>query len=86
MRDLKHFINLMVAIDFSEYSEGTLRYAAELAKLLGSRLTAVNVINQRDISAMRTVIQKDVDIQVREYIEKEDSIIYNFKYAAVAQW
>jgi len=68
---MKHISNIMVAIDFSEYSEDTLKYAAELATFLGSRLVAVNVVNQRDITALRTVIQKDVDIQVQEYIDRE---------------
>ena len=70
---MKRFSTIMVAIDFSEYSEDVLKCAAEMAALLGSRLVAVNVVNQRDITTMRAIIQKDVDIQVQEYIDREKS-------------
>lgn len=62
---------VMLAIDFSEYSEAMLEYAGNLVRSLGSELITVNVINQRDITALRTVIQKNVAIQVQDFIDLE---------------
>ena len=61
----------MLAIDFSEYSEVMLEYTASLVRSLGFELIAVNVINQRDITALRTIIQKNVAIQVQDFIDLE---------------
>ena len=61
----------MTTIDFSEYSEDMLKYAADLARSLGSELIVANVINHRDITALRTVIQKNVAIQVQDFIDLE---------------
>ncbi|SPD76031.1 Universal stress protein [uncultured Desulfobacterium sp.] len=63
--------NILAAIDFSEYSNEVMGYAVCLAESLKSRLIVVNVINQRDITAMRTIIQSRVDINVDEYVQKE---------------
>ena len=46
---------IMVAVDFSEYSEPTLRYAAYLSQAVKAALVVVNVINQRDVEAIRKV-------------------------------
>jgi len=62
---------IMAAIDFSEYSEETLKYAVILAKSLGADLILVNVLNQRDITAMRTVIQNRVDIDVDKFVLRD---------------
>ena len=44
---------IMVAYDFSEYSKEALKYAVELAEVLTSDLIVVNVIDQRDVDAIR---------------------------------
>ena len=62
---------IMVAIDFSEYSDDTLRYAASLADSLGAQLVVANVVNQRDITAMREFVQANSDINTEEYISRE---------------
>lgn len=62
---------LMVAIDFSKYSDDTLRYAASLANSLGAQLIVANVVNQRDIAAMREFVQANSDTNTEEYIAKE---------------
>ncbi|HUV79064.1 MAG TPA: universal stress protein [Desulfobacterales bacterium] len=46
---------IMVACDFSEYSEEALRYAIEVAADLKSDLIVVNVINQKDVDVIRMV-------------------------------
>ena len=68
---MKKKSKVMLAIDFSEYSEAMLEYAGNLVRSLGSELITVNVINQRDITALRTVIQKNVAIQVQDFIDLE---------------
>jgi nucleotide-binding universal stress UspA family protein len=68
---MKQIQKIKTAIDFSEYSEDMLKYAADLARSLGSELIVANVINHRDISALRTVIQKNVAIQVQDFIDLE---------------
>ena len=62
---------LMVAIDFSKYSDDTLRYAASLANSLGAQLIVANVVNQRDIAAMREFVQANSETNTEEYIAKE---------------
>lgn len=68
---MKKNSKVMLAIDFSEYTEDMQEYAASLVRSLGSELVVVNVINQRDISALRTVIQKNVELQVQDFIYLE---------------
>ena len=68
---MKKNSKVMLAIDFSEYSEAMLEYAGNLVRSLGSELITVNVINQRDITALRTIIQKNVAIQVQDFIDLE---------------
>jgi nucleotide-binding universal stress UspA family protein len=62
---------IMLAIDFSEYSEDMQKYTANLVRTLGSELVVVNVINQRDITALRSIIQHNVDVQVQDFINLE---------------
>jgi nucleotide-binding universal stress UspA family protein len=62
---------IMVAIDFSVYSDQTLKYAASLAASLGAKLVAVNVINQRDIAVVEKVAAVTGAIDVKDYIVKQ---------------
>ena len=62
---------IIAAIDFSDYSDDTLKYAASLANSLGAQLTVAHVVNQRDITAMRTVVQADSNISIDDYISRE---------------
>ncbi|MFH2130574.1 MAG: universal stress protein [bacterium] len=49
---MKQFQRILVAIDFSEYSQATVEHAAILARELGAEMNIVNVINQRDVNTM----------------------------------
>jgi len=69
---MKQIPKIMFAVDFSDYSEETLKYAADLVSSLGSELIVANVVNQRDITALREIIQKNVDIRVQDYIDQEN--------------
>jgi nucleotide-binding universal stress UspA family protein len=59
---------ILAAIDFSEYSGATLKYAAALADKLDARLVVVNVINQRDIAAIEKVAVFTNQVNVEDYI------------------
>lgn len=62
---------IVAAIDFSRYSDGTVKYAASLAGSLDAKLIIGHVVNQRQISALRTIVQSDISINVDEYVAKE---------------
>jgi nucleotide-binding universal stress UspA family protein len=47
---------IMVAIDFSKYSQPTAEYAAQMAHDLDADLIFINVINQRDIDAAQSIM------------------------------
>ena len=68
---MKQIPKIMFAVDFSDYSEDTLKYAADLVSSLGSQLIVANVVNQRDITALREIVQKNVDIRAQDYIDQE---------------
>lgn len=46
---------ILVALDFSEFSERTLEYARDLARDLKAELVVVHVINQRELDAIKSI-------------------------------
>ena len=60
---------IMVAIGFSSYSEGTFRYAAELARKFDANLLIVSVINSRDVEAVRSVASMGYEVDGEHYVE-----------------
>ncbi len=63
---------IMVAFDFSSYAVEALIYGAELAETLKADLFVINVINRRDLEAVRRVTTLTT-ISVEDYI-KETSL------------
>ncbi len=59
---------ILVGVDFSEYSEPTLRYAAYLAQAVKATLVVVNVLNQRDVETIRKVEAEGIGVTVENYI------------------
>ena len=59
---------IMVALDFSEYSNEIVNYAGRLAEELGAELIFVNVINQRDIDMIKQITIHIDKISVKGYI------------------
>jgi hypothetical protein len=57
---MKNPLKKMVACDLSENSREAIRCAAELAKDQNTGMFIVNIVNQRDITAMETAIRKSV--------------------------
>jgi len=61
---------ILAAVDFSDYSLAVLKQAAELARGLVSELIVVNVINQRDVDAVRMIESLEPEkITVDSYIQ-----------------
>jgi nucleotide-binding universal stress UspA family protein len=46
---------ILAAIDFSDYSAQTVKYAGDLAEKLNAELIVANIINQRDVEAIRKI-------------------------------
>lgn len=55
---MTEFKQIIAAIDFSGYSKRVAEYAAILARSLSAGLTLVNVINQREIDAIYTSLNR----------------------------
>jgi nucleotide-binding universal stress UspA family protein len=62
---------IMAAVDFSDYSKATLKYAALLAGSVNATLVVANVLNQRDVEAIRQVEVEGVGITVEKYIARQ---------------
>jgi nucleotide-binding universal stress UspA family protein len=62
---------IMAAVDFSDYSKATLKYAAFLASSVNATLLVANVINQRDVEAIRRVEVEGVGVTVENYIARQ---------------
>jgi nucleotide-binding universal stress UspA family protein len=65
---MKGIHKIMVAVDFSQYSKPTLEYGVFLAKSLKASLIVVNIINQRDVEAIRMVEVEGVGVTVETYV------------------
>ncbi len=59
---------IMAAVDFSDYSKATLKYAALLASSVNAVLVVANVLNQRDVEAIRKVEVEGIGVTVEKYI------------------
>ena len=67
---MKTINNIMVAIDFSDYSPPAVKYAARLAKDVGADLLLVNVINQRDVNMMKKIASEAPAFSLEVYLEE----------------
>ena len=59
---------IMVAVGFSEYSEGIFNYSDKLAHKLGAELIVANIINSRDVEAVTTITNMGYDLDPERYI------------------
>jgi nucleotide-binding universal stress UspA family protein len=59
---------IMVAVDFSEFSNKITDHAGRLAEDLSAELIFVNVINQRDIDMIKQVTMHTDKVSVKDYI------------------
>lgn len=67
---------IMVAIAFSDYSEGIFDFGARLARNLDSEILLVSVINQRDVVAVRKVAALGYAVDGEHYVQgvREDRL------------
>ena len=68
---MKNIGKIMVAFDLSEYSIKAFKYTCELAEELKADLVIANVINQRDVNAVKWTEQVTSHISVEKYIEEQ---------------
>ena len=66
MDDVK---KIMVALAFSEDSEGVYNYAANIAQTFNAELVVANIINSRDISAIGMVASMGYEVDADHYVE-----------------
>jgi nucleotide-binding universal stress UspA family protein len=62
---------IMVAVDFSKYSLPTAVYAAQMAREMDAELLFVNVVNQRDIDAVQSIMASYASFQTDEFISEK---------------
>lgn len=76
MADLK---KIMVAVAFSQYTEGLFRYAVRMANWMNADLVVASIINQRDVSAVRRIVEMGYEVDGDHYVngikkEREDTL------------
>ena len=59
---------IMVTVAFSAYTEGLFRYATRLADRMNADLVVANVINQRDVSAVRRIVDMGYEVDGDHYV------------------
>jgi len=62
---------IMAAVDFSDYSKATLNYAAFLANSVNATLVVANIINHRDVEAIRAVEDEGLGLSVEKFIARQ---------------
>lgn len=70
---------IMVAVAFSQYTEGLFRYAIQLANRMDAELVVANIINQRDVAAVRQIVEMGYEVDGDHYVrdikkEREDRL------------
>ena len=60
---------ILAPLAFSPYAEGILRFAADLAKACGAQLAVVNVINERDLEAVRKITAFGYKVDTEHYLQ-----------------
>jgi nucleotide-binding universal stress UspA family protein len=62
---------ILAAIDFSDYSAQTVKYAGDLAENLNAALIVANTINKRDVEAIRKISAITTRVSEEDYLEKQ---------------
>jgi len=63
---------IMVAVDFSSYSQTAVNHGVVLARRLGAALILVNVINQRDVCTIERVLSNQSEFSLDDYIARQN--------------
>ena len=59
---------IMVAVGFTEYSEGLLDYAVRIAEGMNAELIVASIINVRDVEAISTVVSMGYEVDSEHYV------------------
>jgi nucleotide-binding universal stress UspA family protein len=59
---------IMVAVVFTEHTEGLLKYAAQIAEDLNAELIVASIINSRDVEAVGTIAAMGYDVDSEHYV------------------
>jgi nucleotide-binding universal stress UspA family protein len=60
---------VMVALAFSEYAEGTFKFAAQFARCAEAELIVASVINARDVESVRTISAMGYEVDGEHYVQ-----------------
>ena len=60
---------VMVALAFSEYAEGTFKFAAQFARCSEAELIVVTVLNTRDVESVQTISAMGYEVDGEHYVE-----------------
>jgi nucleotide-binding universal stress UspA family protein len=66
---MKNVRKVLVALAFSDYSEGTFTFAADFANCTGAELIVASVINERDVDSVRTISAMGYEVDGKHYVE-----------------
>ncbi|MBW1777261.1 MAG: universal stress protein [Deltaproteobacteria bacterium] len=61
--------NIMVAVDFSDYSINAVRYAMKMAGDVKASILLVNVVNQKEIDAAKKIASEYQAFDMQKYIQ-----------------
>ena len=59
---------ILVAIGFSRYTDGLLKYAADIADTMGAELIIAGIINARDVEAVGTIAAMGYEVDSENYV------------------
>ena len=59
---------VLVAVAFSNYTRGIFEYAARLVNRLGADMVVASIINERDVSAVRRVVDMGYELDGEHYV------------------
>jgi nucleotide-binding universal stress UspA family protein len=59
---------IMVAVAFSRYTEGLLKYATEIAGIMNAEIIVASIINARDVEAVGTIAAMGYEVDSENYV------------------
>ena len=59
---------ILVAVAFSRYTEGLLKYAMDIAGIMNAEIFVVNIINARDVEAVGTIAAMGYEVDSQNYV------------------
>ncbi|MDM8537936.1 universal stress protein [Desulfobacterales bacterium HSG17] len=66
---MNEFKKIMVGLGISNYSQGIYKYSAKLASALNAELIVANIINNRDVEAVSSIVSMGYEVDGDHYVE-----------------